>query len=91
MQPPPFPWEPPTIQEPSAGFRKVVAVISYRNDKETGREILKEELVWEAVPKIVERGTKIPPTYIRPISGGRQSSGFGRRNAPSAPFAAKSN
>lgn len=71
-----------TIQEPSAGFRKVVAVISYRNDKETGREILKEELVWEAVPKIVERGTKIPPTYIRPISGGRQSSGFGRRNAP---------
>jgi len=32
--------------------------------------------------KIVERGTKIPPTYIKPISGGRLSSGFGRRNAP---------
>lgn len=71
-----------TIQEPHAGFRRVVAVISYRNDKETGREILKEELVMEAVPKIVERGTIVPPTYVKPISGGRMSSGFGRRNAP---------
>lgn len=71
-----------TLQEPSAGFRKVVAVVSYQNDKETGREILKEEVVMEAVPKIVERGTKIPPTYIKPISGGRQTSGFGRRSAP---------
>ena len=36
----------------------------------------------EAVPKIVERGTKIPPTYIKPISGGRLSSNFGRRKSP---------
>lgn len=69
-------------QQPSAGFRKVVADITYLNDKEVGREILKQEIVMEAVPKIVERGTKIPPTYIRPISGGVQTSGFGRRNAP---------
>lgn len=69
-------------QQPSAGFRKVVADVSYVNDKEVGRQILKEEVVMEATPKIVERGTKIPPTYIRPISGGRKSSGFGRRNAP---------
>ncbi len=71
-----------TIQEPHAGYRRVVAIISYRNDKETGREILKEELVMAAVPKIVERGTIVPPTYVKPISGGRLSSGFGRRNAP---------
>lgn len=71
-----------TRQEPSSGFRKVVAVVSCRNDKEIDREILKEELVMEAVPKIVERGTKIPPTYIRPISGGRQTSAFGKRKAP---------
>jgi len=71
-----------TLQEPSAGFRKVVAAVSYRNDLEQGREILKEEIVMEAVPKIVERGTIVPPTYIKPISGGRQSSGFGRRRAP---------
>ena len=73
-----------TLQEPSAGFRRVVAIVSYCNDTETGREIIKEEVVWEAVPKIVERGTKIPPTYIKPISGGRKSSGFGRRSAPTA-------
>ncbi len=69
-------------RQPSAGFRKVVADVTYLNDKEVGREILKQEIVMEAVPKIVERGTKIPPTYIRPISGGVQTSSFGRRNAP---------
>ena len=71
-----------TLQEPSAGHRIVVADVSYRNNEEIGREILKEEITYEAVPKIVERGTKIPPTYIKPISGGRQTSGFGRRKAP---------
>ena len=71
-----------TLQEPSAGFRKLVAKVLYRNDTEVSREIIKEEVVMEAVPKIVERGTKIPPTYIKPISGGRLSSGFGRRTAP---------
>ena len=71
-----------TRQEPSAGHRKVVAVVSFRNDTETSREIEKEEITIEAVPKIVERGTKIPPTYLKPISGGRLSSGFGRRKAP---------
>ena len=70
------------IQEPSAGHRKVVAKISYINNSETGRDIQKEEVTYEAVPKIIERGTIVPPTYIKPISGGRQSSGFGRRNAP---------
>ncbi len=69
-------------QQPSAGFRRVIADVSYVNDKEVGRELLKEEVVMEAVAKVVERGTKIPPTYIKPISGGRKSSGFGRRSAP---------
>ncbi len=71
-----------TLQEPSAGFRRVVAIISYRNDMEVDREIQKEEVVQEAIAKIVERGTKIPPTYIKPISGGRLSSGFGKRTQP---------
>lgn len=71
-----------TRQEPSAGRRKVAATVSYKNGQEIGREILKEEVYAEAVPKIVERGTKIPPTYIKPISGGRLSSGFGARSAP---------
>ena len=71
-----------TLQEPSAGRRKVAAVIEYENGQEIGREILKEQVYAEAVPKIVERGTKIPPTYIKPISGGRLSSNFGARSAP---------
>ncbi len=71
-----------TLQEPSAGHRKVIAVVTFENDKEVSKDIIKEEITYQAVPKIVERGTKIPPTYIKPISGGRLSSGFGRRNRP---------
>lgn len=71
-----------TLQEPSAGHRRVVADVNHRNNMEEERTILKEEIVMEAVPKIIERGTKIPPTYIKPISGGRISSRFGGRKAP---------
>ncbi len=70
------------VQEPSTGHRKVIALVGYVNDSETGREIEKEEVTYEAVPKIIERGTIVPPTYIKPISGGRLSSGFGRRTSP---------
>jgi murein DD-endopeptidase MepM/ murein hydrolase activator NlpD len=70
------------LQEPSAGHRKVVALITYTDNSEVSREIEKEEVTYQAVPKIVERGTIVPPTYIKPISGGRLSSGFGRRSAP---------
>ncbi len=70
------------LQQPSAGFRKAVLRISYENDTEKGREVLDQVVLKEAVPKIVERGTKIPPTYIKPISGGRISSYFGKRKAP---------
>lgn len=71
-----------TLQDPSAGRRKVVAMVTYNNDSEVDREVVLEEVYAEAVPKIVERGTKIPPTYVKPISGGRLSSGFGGRKAP---------
>ena len=70
------------LQEPSTGFRKAVAKITYRNDKEISKEVVKEEVLMEAVPKIIERGTKIPPTFIKPISGGRLTSRFGRRTSP---------
>ncbi len=72
------------LQQPSAGFRKVIALTYYENDELVDREIIKEEIVMEAVPKIVERGTKIPPTYIKPLSGGRMSSKFGPRPRPTA-------
>ncbi len=73
-----------TLQEPSAGHRKIVAITTYENNSEISREVIKEEVYAEAVPKIVEKGTKTPPTYIKPISGGYLSSGFGRRSAPKA-------
>ncbi len=70
------------LQEPSAGHRKVVALVTYTDNSEVGREIEKEEVTYAAVPKIVERGTIVPPTYIKPVSGGRLSSGFGKRTSP---------
>lgn len=71
-----------TLQEPSAGYREVIADRNCKNDEEISKDVVKEEVLMEAVPKIVERGTIVPPTYIKPISGGRLSSGFGRRTAP---------
>jgi len=70
------------LQEPSAGYRKVVAIVDYQDQKEINRTLVKDELVREAIPKIVEKGTKIPPTYIKPISGGHISSPFGARTSP---------
>lgn len=69
-------------QEPVAGFRKVVADIIYRNDDVEKKNIVYEDIVADAVPKIIERGTQAPPTFLKPISGGRLSSKFGKRKAP---------
>lgn len=69
-------------QEPSQGHRKVVAKVTYKNDAEQEREILMQEVTVDAVAKIVERGTIIPPSYIKPIYGGRITSYFGGRRDP---------
>ncbi len=66
-------------QEPIAGFRKVVAQVNYRNEEAVEKEIIYEDVTVEAVPKVVERGTKVPPSYIKPLSGGRFTSGFKMR------------
>ena len=70
------------VQQPSAGYRRAASLKTFRNDEELEEEILMEEIMIEAVPRIVRRGTRVPPTYIRPVSGGRTSSSFGRRSAP---------
>ena len=72
------------IQQPSAGHHRAIVDQHFINDTESERVVLIEEVDMEAVPKIVERGTRIPPTYIKPIYGGRISSYFGYRNAPNA-------
>ena len=71
-------------QQPSAGLRRIIADVTYMNEKEVNREILKEEVVQAAVAKVIERGTVVPPTYITPVYGGRLTSGFGPRSAPTA-------
>ena len=67
------------IQEGSTGHRQVTALVTSRNGKEISRDIIAETVTEEPVAKIVERGTLVPPTYIKPLSGGRLSSQFGRR------------
>ncbi len=71
-----------TLQQPSSGYHETVSQITRKNDEELDREVLYEEVGVEAVAKVVEVGTKIPPTYIKPLAGGRISSGFGRRRNP---------
>ena len=71
-----------TLQEQEAGYHEVTALITKRNGTEESREMIDEVIIKEPVKKIVEVGTQTPPTYIKPLSGGRQTSGFGRRKAP---------
>lgn len=71
-----------THRQPSDGHRKAVSVINFENNDKTDVEILKEEITCMPVAKLVEKGTKIPPTYIKPIYGGRLTSTFGYRNRP---------
>ena len=63
-------------QEGTLGERNVVAVVTNRNGKETNREIIHEDILVAAQPAVIERGTITPPTYIKPISGGRFTSGY---------------
>ncbi len=66
-------------QEGTTGHRERNDVVVYENGIEISREMIHENIMTESVPAIIERGTIIPPTYIKPISGGRYTSGFGRR------------
>ncbi|MCD7805709.1 MAG: peptidoglycan DD-metalloendopeptidase family protein [Lachnospiraceae bacterium] len=68
-----------TLQNPSTGYREIVANVTYLNGEEEEKDVLVEDVLMEAVPKIVERGTQVPPTYIKPVYGGTLSSGFGAR------------
>lgn len=70
------------LQQPSSGYRKAILDLHYTNNDEISRETIKEEILLEAVPKIVERGTITPPTYVKPVSGGILTSYFGYRKSP---------
>ncbi len=63
-------------QAAAPGHHEVTMLITKKNGKEEGREMIAETVMTEPTPQIIERGTKIPPTYIKPLSGGRFTSGF---------------
>lgn len=63
-------------QEASAGHHEVTVLTTSRNNAETGREVIAENVITEPVPEIIERGTQTPPTYIKPITGGTLTSTF---------------
>lgn len=66
-------------QEGTVGRREVNDVVVTENGVETERSMIHQTILAESIPAVIERGTKIPPTYVKPISGGRFTSGFGRR------------
>lgn len=74
------------LQDPSDGCRVGIAERTFDNDEQVGDTnfFLQDPDCpsLEAVPKVYEQGTKVAPTYIRPISGGRLTSSFGYRKQP---------
>lgn len=67
------------IAEGTTGHRSVIADVTYTNGNETGRTFSQETIIKESVPKTIAVGTLTPPTYLRPLSGGSFSSGYGYR------------
>lgn len=66
-------------QEGTTGYRERNDVVVYENGIEVSREMIHENVLEESAAAIIERGTIIPPTYIKPLACGRYTSGFGRR------------
>lgn len=67
------------IRQGVTGHRRIIALTRYEDGTVIDREVVKEVVDREAVAMIVERGTKVRPTYVKPISGGVLTSGFGYR------------
>ena len=67
------------LNEGSAGVKTIVANVTYKNGKETNRDILQETITKQAEARVIEVGTAVPPTFIKPINGGTLSSTFGAR------------
>ena len=66
-------------EEGTIGHRERNDVVTFENGIETDRELIHEKILIQSKPAVIERGTIIPPTYIKPLNGGRKSSGYGWR------------
>ena len=53
--------------------------VTYKDGVETGRSMAYQTILAQSEPAVIEQGTQIPPTYVKPLSGGRFTSGFGKR------------
>ena len=77
-------------QKGSDGERKSTIQINYINGAEVSRETLSQVVTVEPVTEIIVKGTQKRPSnvsargYLRPVNGGTITSGFGRRNRPTA-------
>ncbi len=65
--------------EGTVGHRERNDVVTIENGIEVKREMIHENVMVVSEPAVIERGTIIPPTYIKPINGGRFTSGYGQR------------
>ena len=68
-----------TLQEGTTGHREVNMFVTYKDGVETGRSMAHQTILAQSEPAVIEQGTQIPPTYVKPLSGGRFTSGFGKR------------
>ncbi len=66
-------------EEGTTGHRERNDVVTYENGIEVSREMTHQTIMVESIPAVIEQGTITPPTYIKPLSGGRKSSGYGKR------------
>ena len=73
------------VTQGKVGTRKVVADVTYVDNKEVSRDILSSTVTAQPVTKVVHVGTKARPKTVatgklgRPISGGIISSNYGMR------------
>jgi murein DD-endopeptidase MepM/ murein hydrolase activator NlpD len=68
-----------TLQEGTTGHRERNDVVVYENGIESSRNMIHENVMVASTAAVIERGTIIPPTYIKPLAGGHYTSGFGYR------------
>lgn len=67
------------VQEGLEGTHIVTDLVTYKDDIESGREQIEENVEVAAVAGIVKRGTKSKPTYIYPVTNWNVTSNFGYR------------
>ncbi len=74
------------VVEGVTGHRKIIALLTYSDGSEISRRVVKQEISVEAVARVLRRGTKVRPTYVKPLSGGVVTSPFGYRNFRGSEF-----